>query len=192
MSDLFELDLAARPEEAIRHKIFFAVRPDAAAAQQAHQLARARRGPGGWITPPERLHVSLNHVASGPEIPFPMVARALDVAATIAARPFLLAFNRLATWGGRPGDRSVVLWGDEGVAGAVGLQEALRRALTGAGAVRPAQATFEPHLTLLRKQRDAPPEFIAPVRWWVREFLLIDSVHGHGRHEVLGRWTLGG
>jgi 2'-5' RNA ligase len=192
MSDLFELDLPARPESAIRHKVFFAVRPDADAAQQAHQLARTRRGLGGWITPPERLHVSLTHVASGPEIPSAVVARALDAAATIAARPFLLAFNRLATWGGKPGDRCVVLWGDEGVAGATGLQAALHRALTTAGVVRPAQAAFEPHLTLLRKQRDAPPEFIPPLRWWVREFLLIDSVHGEGRHEVLGRWTLGG
>jgi 2'-5' RNA ligase len=58
--------------------------------------------------------------------------------------------------------------------------------------VGPALAGFAPHHKLLRKPRDAPPEFIPPLRWWVREFLLIDSVHGEGRHEVLGRWTLGG
>jgi len=192
MSDLFEPDRATEADLGVRHKIFFAVRPNAEAAQDAYQLARARRGLGGYLVPPERLHVSLNHVGSGPEVPTRRVERALEAAAAVAVRPFLLAFNRLATFGGKPGDRAVVLWGDDGVAGAFGLHDALHRALTANGAVRSAAPPFEPHLTLLRKERDVPPEFIAPVRWWVREFVLLDSIHGEGRHEVLGRWTLQG
>jgi len=191
MSDLFDLDRAVQRDPAVRHKVFFAIRPDADAAQEAHQLARTRRGQGGWLMPQERLHVSLNPVASAAEIPMSCVARALEAAATVAARPFVLAFNRLGTWGGRPGERAVVLWGEEGVAGAFGLHRTLHEALVGAGVSRPPRALFEPHLTLLHKERDRPPEFIAPVRWWVREFLLIDSIHGEGRHEVLGRWRLG-
>jgi len=192
MSDLFDLDRPKPAEGAVRHKVFFAIRPSPDAAQEAHRLARARRGLGGWLMPPDRLHVSLNHVASGADVPTHQVARAIEAAAAIAVRPFVMAFNRLGTWGGKPGDRAVVLWGDDGVAGALSLHRALHEALAGAGATRPAETPFEPHLALLRKERDRPPEFIAPVRWWVREFVLIDSVHGEGRHEILGRWTLGG
>lgn len=190
MSDLFDLKRPAPRDVAVRHRIFFALRPDPAATQDAHRLAHTRRGLGGWLMPPDRLHVSLNHVASAAEVPRDCVARALEAASAVAARPFLVAFNRLATWGGKPGDRAVVLWGDDGVTGAFGLHAALHEALAAAGVVRPLAAPFEPHLTLLRKERDRPPEFIAPVRWWVREFLLIDSLHGEGRHDVLGRWSL--
>jgi 2'-5' RNA ligase len=84
------------------------------------------------------------------------------------------------------------LRGDDGIAGVYALHDELHRALAEAGLVRPRARDFEPHLTLLRDRIAAPEEFIEPVRWRVQEFVLLDSVHGEGRHELLGRWALGG
>ena len=191
MSDLFELDRAAQSDGGSRHKVFFALRPEPPAALAAQELGRARRRPGEWPMPRERFHVSLNHVASAPTLPTDSVDRALRAASGVSIAPFVIAFNRLGSWGGKAADRAVVLWGDEGVDGALRLHSALHSSLRAAGVARGAEPVFEPHLTLLRKARDVAQEFILPVRWWVREFVLLDSVHGEGRHEVLGRWTLG-
>jgi 2'-5' RNA ligase len=84
------------------------------------------------------------------------------------------------------------LRGDDGIAGVYALHDEIHRALAEAGLVRPRAHDFEPHLTLLRDRIAAPEEFIEPVSWRVQEFVLLDSVHGEGRHELLGRWTLGG
>jgi hypothetical protein len=35
-------------------------------------------------------------------------------------------------------------------------------------------------------------QYIAPVRWKVREFSLIHSLHGLAEHVCLARWTLSG
>lgn len=192
MSDLFHLDRPAAAGPPLRHKIFFALYPDRAVSLAVHELARRRRGPGGWLMPPGRQHVSMNGVARTSEPSHQLIDRAMAAGSTVAMRPFVIAFNRLGSWGRGRGDRSVVLWGDEGVAGAVRLHDALHRALAAAGVVRPAEPPFEPHLTLLRNERDLTQEFIPMVRWWVREFVLLDSIHGEGRHEVLGRWRLAG
>ena len=37
-----------------------------------------------------------------------------------------------------------------------------------------------------------PEAFIDPVRWTVREFVLIQSVYGEGRLDVLARFPLSG
>jgi 2'-5' RNA ligase len=31
---------------------------------------------------------------------------------------------------------------------------------------------------------------VDPIRWRAGEFVLIDSLQGHGRHEIVGRWPL--
>jgi RNA 2',3'-cyclic 3'-phosphodiesterase len=121
-----------------------------------------------------------------------LIARAIEACGTIPARPFVVSFNRLGSWGRGDGQRPFVLRGDEGVAGAYALHDAIHRVLAEAGLVHPRARHFEPHLTLLRDRMVAAEEVIEPVSWPVREFVLLDSIHGEGRHEVLGRWALGG
>jgi hypothetical protein len=47
-------------------------------------------------------------------------------------------------------------------------------------------------MTLLRDRAPVSETFIAPIAWRVREFVLIASHFGAGRHEILGRFSLGG
>lgn len=195
MSDLFSLSPVANADGPARHKVFFAIRPTEAVAAGLHRLAhreRLRHGMTGWPTPPERLHVSLNGLGANRELPRRLIARAIEACGTALARPFVISFNRLGSWGRGDGQRPFVLRGDEGVAGVYALHDEIHRALAEAGLVRPRPRDFEPHLTLLRDRTDAPEEFIEPVAWRVQEFVLLDSVHGEGRHEVLGRWVLAG
>jgi RNA 2',3'-cyclic 3'-phosphodiesterase len=195
VADLFSSSAKADSDGSPRHKIFFAVRPTAAAADGIHRLAqteRSRLGMTGWPTPQQRLHLSLNGLGAHREPPRGLIARAVAACGTISARPFVISFNRLGSWGRGQGQRALVLRGDDGVAGAFALHEAIHRVLAQAGLVHPRARDFEPHLTLLRDRVDAPEAFIEPVSWRVGEFVLLDSVHGEGRHEVLGRWALAG
>jgi hypothetical protein len=47
-------------------------------------------------------------------------------------------------------------------------------------------------MTLLRDRAPVSETFIAPIAWRVREFVLIASHFGAGRHEILGRFSLDG
>jgi 2'-5' RNA ligase len=195
VSDLFSLSPVSDADGSARHKIFFAVRPTEAAADGIHCLAqgeRLRHGMTGWPTPRERLHTSLNGLGGHREPPQRLIAKAVAACGTISAPPFVISFNRLGSWGRGGGQRALVLRGDEGVAGAFALHEAIHRVLAEARLVHPRERDFEPHLTLLRDRIEAPQAFIEPVSWRVREFVLLDSIHGEGRHEVLGRWALAG
>ena len=195
MPDLFSLSPGAEAEGPVRHKVFFAIRPTEGTAEGIHRSAhreRLRRCMTGWLTPPERLHVSLNSLGAHGEPPQRLIAPAVEACGSIPVRPFVVSFNRLGSWGRGDGQRPFVLRGDEGMAGVYALHDAIHRVLAQAGLVRPRQRDFEPHLTLLRDRIEAPEEFIEPVSWRVQEFVLLDSIHGEGRHEVLGCWALAG
>jgi 2'-5' RNA ligase len=176
------------------HKVFFAVRPEPAAAAQMAALAAAlarRHGLGGRPTPRERLHLSLSFVGvfKGPP-PAAVVEKARAAAATVAAQPFRLALNRVDSWKGDP--RPLVLTGEEGVIGVEVLQGQVQRALALAGMAPRRAPPFWAHVTLLRDEREAPSEHVEPIAWTVREFVLLDSVAGEGRQDLLARFPLPG
>jgi len=178
--------LAAHPAQ-----VFFTIKPDPGAALQIQRLTD-RLGPShcltGQIVSPDRLHVSLNSL--GPHDPW-SAARAMEAVSTIRTPPFVVAFNRLASFGRGNGPRPLVLWGDEGVIGVFRLHTAIHAALADAQVVGRRERQIEPHVTLLRDRRVVPDQPIPPIRWTVRELLLIRSVRGEG-HETLGRWPLRG
>jgi 2'-5' RNA ligase len=193
MSDLFYASPPGQADGPARHKIFFALRPPPAAGDELHRLAQrehARRGMTGRPMPPERLHASLNGLGRHPEPPRRLIAGAMEACGTIHVRPFVVSFNRLGSWGRGDGALAFVLRGDDGVAGVHALHDAIHRVLVEAGLVHPRPRDFEPHLTLLRDRTVVPEAFIEPVSWQVGEFVLLDSIHGEGRHELLGCWTL--
>jgi RNA 2',3'-cyclic 3'-phosphodiesterase len=47
---------------------------------------------------------------------------------------------------------------------------------------------YEPHVTLLYDDRCVAEQAVDTVRWTVREFVLVHSLHGQGRYVFLGRW----
>ncbi|MFL5295908.1 MAG: 2'-5' RNA ligase family protein [Phenylobacterium sp.] len=179
---------AASPD----HRLFFALQPDTPTAERMGRIAeqaRRRHGPGGRPTAAPRLHLSLNFVGSfrGPP-PRAVIDKARAVASEVAHPPFVIALDRVESWKGDP--HPLVLVGGDGVIGVEALHGAIHRTMAAAGMAPRREPQFWAHVTLLRDRREAPAEPIEPVSWTVREFVLIDSVFGEGRHELLGRWRL--
>jgi 2'-5' RNA ligase len=177
----------------LRHYLFFAIRPDAETAEGICRLAaevRRRHGLTGRPVAAERLHISLNFVADVAKPDRQVIDRALAAAAEVAMQPFVVALDRVGSWGRGAGKKPLVLWADDGVVGARMLHEKIHAPLAATGLAPRIEPNIEPHLTLLRDEAQAPLAFVDPVKWTVGEFVLLDSVRGEGRHEVLGRWPL--
>lgn len=177
-----------------RHILYFAIHADAAAAAQVAELMtafRRRDAPAGRAVGPEALHVSLNNIGNFDAYPDAAVLRATEAAARVRVAPFTVALNRLAAWQSSiPGQRPLVLYGDEGVIGVERLYDAIGQALAGVG-LRPPEAKPDilAHMTLARGVAEMPPEIVAPIRWQVREFALVHVPPGDQRH-ILERFPL--
>jgi RNA 2',3'-cyclic 3'-phosphodiesterase len=187
MTFLFEDEAAAAGEAP--HNLYFALRPPAEAAMALCDLAKRR---GREPVSPERLHISLYSLGCHRTFPRQAVVDAVQAAGGVRHAPFMLELDRLATWGRGQGPLPVVAWSDDGVCGVRRLHEVLCQALAGTADWRRRKPAIEPHLTLWRAHDRTPETFIPPVRWWVRDFVLLDSRYGEGRHEVLDRFPLVG
>lgn len=178
-----------------KYKLYFAIQPPAEAAEQALGVLRSLT-PAERFTAkamlPARLHVSLNWVGGFHRPPTGIVAKAREVAEAVRLRPFDISLNRIGTWQAGAPPWPLVLWGDEGVIGVQALYKALHRAMVGPGMAPRREPALEPHLTLLRDQAVMPEAFIDPIAWTVREFVLLQSVQGEGRIDVLARFALNG
>jgi 2'-5' RNA ligase len=176
--------------QAKQHRLFFALLPGEEAQVSAAGVLDGLRmtyGCRGRATPSHRLHVSLLGLGPYWQRPAHLVAQATQAASRIAHPPFEIAFDRVAPFG-RARSLPLVLYGD-GAGGAVSLAQRLSVALAGPNI---APIVFAPHMTLLYDQQGVPDIAVKPVHWTVREFVLIDSLRGEGRHEILGRWPLSG
>ena len=164
--------------------------PDDEAVDRIVRLAadlRRRHGLKGAITPVTRLHMPLNFVGTfrGPPTRSVM-EKAASLAGKVAVRSFAVTLDRVESWKGEP--RPMVLLGDDG--GVQQLHTAIHKALA-AGTMAPRrEPEIWPHVSLLWDKAGPPEEFIDPISWMVRDFVLLDSPYGENRHEVLGRWAL--
>lgn len=193
MSDLFP-STSTRDDQEPRHKLFFAIRPPPDVAGRLFAFAEGLRDQHkltGWPTPAARLHISLNGLGRFEAPPAGLVAAGREAAAALAWPSFVVALDRLGTWGRGAGKRPLVMWSDEGLIGVHRLHEALHGRLLRAGAARGPARDFNPHLTLLRDAQPVTARPVGPISWRVGELVLLDSLHGEGRHDVLGRWPLG-
>jgi 2'-5' RNA ligase len=182
------LECAVSPE----HRVFFALQPDAEAAGRIERLGadlRQKHGLKGRPTPAARLHLSLNFVGTfrGPPTRAVM-EKAKALADKVSARAFTVSLNEVQGWK----SDALVLLGDEGVIGAQLLHTAIHKALVIGSMAPRREPEIWPHVSLLRDKAAVPKTFVDPITWTVREFVLLDSVVGEGRHEVLGRWPLSG
>jgi 2'-5' RNA ligase len=183
-----EADDRAHPDD----RIFFAALPDPGAkAEMARRVGRIcgdRVMANGFDA--ARLHVSLCFLATGANLSSPIEQRARDAASTVRMRPFTAAFNCIARFSKGDGKRPLVLLGDDGVAGLTALQRSLGLAMRHAGLGHREQSGYTPHVTLLYGTFPIEEQAIEPIRWTVRDFVLVQSHRGEGRHSHLGRWTL--
>ncbi len=140
------------------------------------------------------LHLTLLPLAGdGAPPPADLAERADWGLRQLMATPFTLVLDRLATFHGRPdsGRRPIVLYPDKGVEPARALAAQIRDAATrgGVGAVR---RRLDPHVTLAYGEGFAGERPLAdPIAWRIDEVVLIDSLQGQTRHDILGRWKLG-
>lgn len=169
--------------------VFFALRPDAGANQQADQLLQRLRKERLILGQPveaDRRHVTLRDIGGFfDQMPRAHFASAKAAAATVRVEPFPVAFDLLHCAKGR-----MLLRPSEGAPGLGLLHHRLNEALIGAGMRRWLTWNFRPHMTLCHDAGVLPERYVDPVTWTVREFVLIESLHGRHRHVERGRWRL--
>ncbi len=177
------------------HSLFFAILPDWASANQALAVAEGARRRNGLLGNPikrSNLHVSLQGVGLFYDaLPKPIVTKALASASMVREAALEVRFDRVGSY--RPaGDTSpLVLYSKAHQLPLIAFHRALGEAMRRHG-LRRVSGTLTPHMTLLYDGRLLPSTEVEPVAWTAREFVLIHSVIGLGRHDILGCWSLKG
>lgn len=194
MSGQLSLDGFAPPAPQA-YSLFFALMPDAGAAAQAAAVSRTIASEQGQATGADRTaryHVTLFHVGHfAGEIPAGTMATAKTVAADLRTAPFDVAFDRAATFSGKPGNLPLVLLGAEREPALMAFQADLQSRLLRAGLTAgDHHRVFTPHLTLFYARHAVAERPVAPVHWRATSFVLLRSVIGQSRYIEEGRWPL--
>lgn len=180
-------------------RLFFAIRPDAATAQRIEALAQALRRVHrlkGRSLGPERFHVTLHLVGDFTGgAPQSVIEATLHAAQPVAdaTPPFHASFDHVASFRRKRRNMPLVLLGGDSTEGMARLQQALLAALVRSElASGPVDARYTPHLSLLYDDLPLPPQPIEALTWTASELLLVRSLLGQSRHEVLARLALRG
>jgi RNA 2',3'-cyclic 3'-phosphodiesterase len=174
-------------------RLFFALYPEPEAAAGIARLAgRLQRelALNGRPIAASRLHVTLHFLGSHAGLPPALVAAALAGAARIDAPSFDVSFDRVASFAGKDRDRPFVLLADPGLTALKAFQRDLGLALGGTDVPGRREPPYTPHVTLLYDDRSVAEMAVEPVTWHAREFVLVHSFVGQGKHVTLGRWPL--
>lgn len=191
-ADQLAFDFAGTGERTIGN-IYFAVLPDENAARQmkeiGHELRHRHKLPGR-VQPAPLLHISLAHVGRFAGVPERVMAAASMAGTAVRCVPFDVRFNRAASFDNPRGSPVVLSCADD--AGFAKLRRAIAAAMLRVGFAVDPSIGLTPHVTLVYNGQAIPRTLLAsPVAWTVREFVLIRSLYGQGRHVHLGRWQLG-
>ena len=172
-----------------KRRLFFALWPDAAGAEQlsraaltAHAVCRGR------VMHRETLHLTLAFLGDVPEAD---LAPLLAMAAGVSGEAHELNFDRL---GKRRRQRIVWAACSATPPQLAALVLALQQGLRGMGLTIEERA-FAPHVTLLRNAREAdlgslPP--LDPIAWPVADFVLVESqlAASGAAYRIIARWPL--
>jgi RNA 2',3'-cyclic 3'-phosphodiesterase len=181
----------------LKHRLFFALLPPPADAARISHLAQQLRGAAGLKGKPvsaDRLHVSLHGLGEYAGLPEQLVSAAREAGDTVCVPQFDVVFDCAGSFGGHGGrgKRPFVLWSTDEIDLLMLFNRALAKALAQAGLSRWIASQFTPHITLLYDSRIARQRAIEPVRFRVRELVLVDSLIHQGRHVPIARWPLKG
>ncbi|OUM01951.1 2'-5' RNA ligase family protein [Variovorax sp. JS1663] len=175
-------------------RLFFALRPDAAAIARIERLIGQLRqdfGLEGKALGAARFHVTLRLLGDFPSFPQEVADAARAAAQPLTAIPaFKLGFDRVGTIVRRPRNMPLVLLGEEGVISVKAFHASLDKAMERVGLGSTGRSQYTPHLTLLYDDRFVAPCPIEAINWTAHEFVLVRSLLGRGRHEVVARWGL--
>ena len=118
-----------------------------------------------------------------------LLPQAVVVAKMIGERirmpPFVAEFDRTSNIG-----RALVLTGDDGVTGFHLLQQRIAAELRALGFEKLVDPDYRPHMTLLYDERHVGDKLVNPIRWWVRELVLVHSLLGRTHYNLLARFPL--
>jgi 2'-5' RNA ligase len=176
-------------------RLFFSVFPDPPAAVRIGQTAQNLRRKYGFKGRPllrSRFHCSLCPCEDSNRAPAAVVAEVREAAATVRTPAFEVSFNCAKSFSGREAHYPLVLTGEDGVIGLMMLYSSLCTAMRGIGFWPKAPSAFTPHVTLLYDRLRITERFIDPICWTVREFVLVLSLVGRTKYDLLGRWQLRG
>lgn len=172
--------------------VFFALYPDPNTAQRLGRLAWHLRSKHKLIGRPHadrRFHVTLHGIGDHAELPRHALAAIGEAVSAVTMPPFAVAFDRAMSFG-RGRKRPLVLVGEDGVSGLLIFRHQLLTALRKIGFARGTEPPYNPHVTLLYDEDQIADQTVEEIRWTVREFVLVRSLYGQGRHLPLARWPL--
>lgn len=186
-----QLSLEGFDPPILTDSLFYALLPDAESAGQIVDLVRrlhAGQRLKGTVIPSERLHVTLAFIGSFAGLPKAVVASAIVAGDRFEGTPFEVTFDRVQKFG--HDKRAIVLRGGEVATDVDEFQRRLVGAMRYQG-LKPASSTsFTAHLTLMYSESPILEEQVAPISWTAREFVLVRSLIGQSRYEILARWPL--
>ena len=183
-----ETNTAVR-EETVR--IFFAIWPDAAAQRRLAELAKRLEAVcDGRKVRAENIHLTLVFLGEVNVDRLDALCQAANEVQGVGVRAFDFAVEKIRYWK----HNHIAYAGAAKVSQELlDLVSALQSALSAAGFAFDRQASYIPHITLVRGARcPALPELAEPVVWPVREWVLVKSGQANGRSVYLsiGRWSL--
>jgi 2'-5' RNA ligase len=185
------LDLGPPPRDCL----FFAVLPPSAVA--AHIIERAerwrrRQGVRARLRSPGLLHISMNGIGVYHGLPKAVVCAAVEAGSLVEMAPFEVTFDRVMGFKNR-GRSPFVLCADVDPLGLSDLRSAIGSAMQNVGFRDNSHAGFKPHVTMMYTDEMMCEAYVdEPITWTVRDFVLIRSLHGWGRHVHCRRWPLHG
>lgn len=176
------------------NRLFFALWPGEAerrACDEAARDLRLKMQPGGYLSNPERYHITLLFL--GDTVSPESEEAALRAAARVQAPPFSLNLELASSF---RANKKIPWWlgPRETPPGLTLLYERINEAML-AARVLPERMKFVPHLTVLRDAHmPLPATPIRPIAWNVDEFVLLRSRLDQKpmSYEILGRWKLDG
>ncbi len=168
-----------------RQRLFFALWPSGRMRESLTPLLKFKHECGGRPHPPGNLHITLNFLGMVDTDTRDCLEQA---AGDIIIPPFELTLDRFGYW---PRPRVMWLGCNETPPAMIDLVNGLNRVMEQCG-LQPDSRPYHPHLTLLRKARQAPGQSAPELLWLAKEFVLVESASTPGgvEYRVLRRWPL--
>ncbi len=191
MADTLQMGLPGFDPPTPTDRLMFLLYPDPATAEAIAREARRLREALSLRGQPlltDRFHVTLHHLGDYVGLPGDMVRKGQAAGEAVAEAPFEAVFDRAVSFANRPGNNPFTLQGGEGVRDLIAFQQRLGLAMAKAG-LKP-DKSFLPHITLLYDGQVVPAQDIAPIRWTVDRFVLVQSKLGQTQHIALQTWDL--
>ncbi|MGE4410203.1 MAG: 2'-5' RNA ligase family protein [Sphingobium sp.] len=166
-------------------RFFFAIRPDAETAAAINAFV-AREVPEGRRLPLAHQHVTLALTEDFADYPAGVVERLVLAGEEVKAASFEMRLTCLSA-----SRHSVALCLERLEPSLIALQRAIAAAMTRQGVAMREGWRFNPHQTLCYRKGEAFTRMVEGFTWHVREFVLVRSLVGLSRHELVGCWPLG-